>query len=37
MDAPVAALQTVGLVSEDGHGNIKDNLDKKAVCLEEGN
>lgn len=30
IDAPVAALQTGGLLAEDGHGYLKDPVDKKA-------
>lgn len=30
MDAPVAALQSAGLLLEDGHGNIRNNLDRRA-------
>lgn len=30
VDAPVAALQSAGLLAEDGHGNLKDSLDCKA-------
>lgn len=29
MDAPVAALQSPGVFSEDGRGSMKDNLDKR--------
>lgn len=30
IDAPVAALQTGGLLAEEGHGSLKDPVDKKA-------
>lgn len=30
MDAPVVPLQSAGLFAEDGHGTIRDNLDKRA-------